>query len=113
MKPLILSDVHLNLVFRELNNLQRIKNAFAPSAVEIDFLDSFSLGLSCLPPVEEFPAAAADSPADWQVSRAEEGSQGQAAHGSRHWADHCALVECYSVADSQSRLQVPGSAAVR
>src|ERR1700680_4770269 len=96
-------------------NLQRTKNAFAPSAAEIDHPDSsFSLGLSCLPLVAGSPPSAADLPADWQDLREEEGLQAcrRAGHGSHHWGDHCAVVERYLPVDLQSRMQVPGVAAV-
>ena len=55
--------------------------------------------------------AALSAPGSEEVSRAEEGSQGRAAHGSRHWGDHRALVEHYLPVDLKSRLQAPGEAA--
>src|ERR1700682_2013783 len=53
MNPLVLSDVHLKSSFirtdKNGSKLQPIKNASAPSAAEIDYPDSFSVGPSCLP----------------------------------------------------------------
>ena len=63
MNPLVLSDVHLKSSFirtdKNGSKLQPIKNASAPSAAEIDYPDSFSVGPSCLPLVAGSPPGAA------------------------------------------------------